>query len=91
MTGLQQSSDKREVYVSKTPDMKPVLLLVVLIGMIQGENKIIEMLMSTLSGDVDRKLSEMQNIVSNDETQENVMMEMGMELLLKEPVIKKVD
>ena len=71
--------------------MKPVLLLVVLIGMIQGENKIIEMLMSTLSGDVDRKLSEMQNIVSNDETQENVMMEMGMELLLKEPVIKKVD
>ena len=46
--------------------------------------------MEAITGNVDKKIEELQKLGANEDTQENVMMEMGLELLLKEPVIKKV-
>ena len=46
--------------------------------------------MNAITGNVDKKIEELQKLGANEDTQENVMMEMGLELLLKEPVIKKV-
>ena len=46
--------------------------------------------MNAITGNVDDKIEELQKFGANEDTQENVMMEMGLELLLKEPVMKKV-
>ena len=48
-------------------------------------------ILSALAGPIDNKLAEFQHVAGDEDTEENVMMELGMELLLKEPVIKKAD
>ena len=56
----------------------------------QRSNNMMKIFMNAITGNVDKKIEELQKLGANEDTQENVMMEMGLELLLKEPVIKKV-
>ena len=56
----------------------------------QKSSNMMNIFMNAITGNVDRKIEELQKLGANVDTQENVMMEMGLELLLKEPVIKKV-
>ena len=57
---------------------------------IQQKSNMMKIFMNAITGNVDKKIEELQKLGANEDTQENVMMEMGLELLLKEPVIKKV-
>ena len=56
----------------------------------QRSNNMMKIFMNAITGNVDKKIEELQKLGANEDTQENVMMELGLELLLKEPVIKKV-
>ena len=56
----------------------------------QKSSNMMKTFLNAITGNVDRKIEELQKLGANVDTQENVMMEMGLELLLKEPVIKKV-
>ena len=56
----------------------------------QSGRSMMTIFMNAITGNVDKKIEELQKLGANEDTQENVMMEMGLELLLKEPVIKKV-
>lgn len=56
----------------------------------QRSSSMMTSFMKAITGNVDKKIEELQKLGANEDTQENVMMEMGLELLLKEPVIKKV-
>lgn len=48
--------------------------------------------MSSISGSVNAKMTEIGTMIGGtEEAKENVMAEVGLELLLKEPVIKKSD
>ena len=56
----------------------------------QSSRSMMSIFMNAITGNVDKKIEELQKLGADEDTQENVMMEMGLELLLKEPVIKKV-
>ena len=56
----------------------------------QRSRSMMTIFMNAITGNVDEKIEELQKFGANEDTQENVMMEMGLELLLKEPVMKKV-
>ena len=69
----------------------PVALLFVIESCVIGENNFMKGILSALTGPIDNKLTELKHMSGDEDTQENVMMELGMELLLKEPVIKSAD